>query len=479
MKDIGLSRTHTKHTVGRVGFSRRARRASLPEKPVSEAATLYLDTADAVDRFLTDIGQPVAIALDTEGASFHRFVDRIYLLQLSTDQHHAVIDPLPLGTPELLGRLLEDRSVEVVLHDADYDLRLLRQDYGWKVNALFDTRVASQLLGLRAFGLAALLERYFDIKLDKKHQRADWSMRPLSADMLEYAAHDTRWLLDLRSKLREALEEKGRWHWAQEEFERAEGTQWNTDDSGNAFMKMKGARDLSRRELARLKELFLWREDIARDLDRATFRVTGNEVLLELARQAPDSPAELSRVKGFPRSMSDSRMNALLAGLRKGNAVPEADLPRYPKAVRWDRDPDFDERVSRLKAVRDEAAERLELDPGVLCSRERMESVARKRPATLQDFEDLPDLRRWQVEVLGEGFLAALGKKGGAPAAKSSDSRSPAKAAVVAAAPKAAQPNQKPSHQSAAQSAPTLPSKTAPKTAPKSAPNESPYRSDD
>ena len=87
-----------------------------------------------------------------------------------------------------------------MLHDADYDLRLLRQDYGWQVNALFDTRVASQLLGLRAFGLAALLERFFGIKLDKKHQRADWSMRPLSADMLEYAAHDTRWLLDLRDQ---------------------------------------------------------------------------------------------------------------------------------------------------------------------------------------------------------------------------------------------------------------------------------------
>jgi len=179
---------------------------------VSAAAPLYLDSPEAVDRFLADLGQPRAIALDTEGASFHRFVDRIYLLQLSTERHHAVIDPLPIGTPERLGRMLEDRGVEVVLHDADYDLRLLRQDYGWQVNALFDTRVASQLLGLRAFGLAALLERYFGIKLDKKHQRADWSMRPLLPDMLEYAAHDTRWLLDLRAQLRAELERKGRWH---------------------------------------------------------------------------------------------------------------------------------------------------------------------------------------------------------------------------------------------------------------------------
>ncbi len=377
-----------------------------------DAAPLYLDSAEAVDRFLAELGQPAAIAIDTEGASFHRFVDRIYLLQISTEQRHAVIDPLPIGTPERLGRLLQDRKVEVVLHDADYDLRLLRQDYGWQVNALFDTRVASQLIGLRSFGLAALLEQYFGIKLDKKHQRADWSMRPLSPDMLEYAAHDTRWLLDLRTRLRSELEKRGRWHWAQEEFARAEGTQWNPDETGQAFLKMKGARDLNRRELARLKEMVLWRDSIARDLDRATFRVVGNEVLLELTRTSVGSVGELTRVKGFPRSMSESRMAGVLAALQRGDAVPDSELPHFPKAVRWDRDPDFDDRVGRLKAVRDAAATQLELDPGVLCSRDRMESVARRMPTTLEAFDEIPELRRWQVEVLGEGFLKVLGKGG-------------------------------------------------------------------
>lgn len=392
-----------------------------------DAAPIYLDSAEAVDRFLSELGQPAAIAIDTEGASFHKFVDRIYLLQLSTEQRHAVIDPLPIGTPERLGRLLQDRKVEVVLHDADYDLRLLRQDYGWAVNTLFDTRVASQLIGLRAFGLAALLEQYFGIKLDKKHQRADWSMRPLSADMLEYAAHDTRWLLDLRSRLRNELEKRDRWHWAQEEFSRAEGTQWTPDETGQAFMKMKGARDLNRRELARLKELVLWRDSIARDLDRATFRVVGNEVLLELTRTAVSNAGELSRVKGFPRFMNESRMAGVLAALERGDAVPDAELPRFPKAVRWDRDPDFDDRVGRLKAVRDTAATRLELDPGVLCSRDRMETVSRKMPTSLEAFEEIPELRKWQVEVLGDGFLKAL-KSGGGGGAKT--------VAVGGAAPK-------------------------------------------
>src|SRR4030095_6029530 len=108
------------------------------------------------------------------------------------------------------GVLLEDPGVEIVFHDADYDLRLLHQDYGWHTRNIFDTRVAAQLLGIRAFGLAALLERYFGVKLDKKHQRADWSMRPLTTSMLEYAAQDTEYLLDLRDPLPPQLVEQRR-----------------------------------------------------------------------------------------------------------------------------------------------------------------------------------------------------------------------------------------------------------------------------
>lgn len=379
------------------------------------SAPLYLDTADAVDQFLANLAPVRALALDTEGASFHRFVDRIYLLQLSTDRHEAVIDPLPIGTPSRLGSLIEDPAVEVVLHDADYDLRLLRQDYGWQVKNLFDTRVAAQLLGIRAFGLAALLEQYFGVKLDKKHQRADWSMRPLTADMLDYAAQDTRHLLGLRDRLHDELQKKGRWHWAQEEFLRAEDTRWDPDASDNGFLRLKGARDLTRRELGRLRELVKWRDTIAAELDRATFRVAGNETLLDLSRLAPLSREALFAVKGFPRGMNDMRAQDALQAIVRGNAVADADLPRFPKAVRWDREPDFDDRVARLKAARDVLATDLDLDPGVLCSRDRMEAVVRRRPRHVDDLQELPELRKWQIEVLGADFVKALAPFAGAP----------------------------------------------------------------
>lgn len=380
---------------------------------MSDTAPLYLDTPNAVDSFLSGLGTISSIAIDTEGASFHRFIDRIYLLQLSTTDHSAVIDPLPLGTPKLLGDILEDRGVQVVLHDADYDLRLLHQDYGWRVTHLFDTRVAAQLLGIRSFGLAALLEVYFGIKLDKKHQRADWSMRPLTADMLDYAAQDTRYLLALRDILHAELQKKGRLHWALEEFERAEGTRWEPEEPNMGFLKLKGARDLNRRELARLRELVNWRDGIAAELDRAVFRVAGNEVLLDLSRMAPTTRDGLFGVKGFPRGMSDGRVAEALAAIKKGDVVADSDLPRFPKSTRWDREPEFDDRVARLKVVRDEAAIRLDLDPGVLCSRDRMEAVARRNPRLPHEVADVAELRRWQVEVLSEAFAGVLASMNG------------------------------------------------------------------
>jgi ribonuclease D len=208
--------------------------------------------------------------------------------------------------------------------------------------------------------------------------------------------------------LKHDLEQAGRWDWACEEFALLEGTKWGDDDSANAFLRIKGARDLTRRELAILRELVPWRDAIARQLDRATFRVIGNEQLLDIARQQPATRDVLAAIKGMPRALLESRGSELLDAINRGLAVPDSELPRFPRAARWDRDPDFDVRVSALKTVRDEAATRLDLDPGVLCARERLEAVARKNPKTRDELETIVELRQWQRAVLGEGFLNAL-----------------------------------------------------------------------
>ncbi len=348
------------------------------------------------------------LALDTEGASFHRFVDRIYLLQLSTVERSAIIDPLGMNAPPGLGAVLEDPSVEVIFHDADYDLRLLHQDYGWHVRNIFDTRIAAQLLGIRAFGLAALLERYFGVKLEKKHQRADWSMRPLTQDMLDYAAQDTKHLIELRNRMRAELEIAGRRSWAEEEFRRLEGTRWSPDEEVAAFLRMKGARDLNRRELGVLREIVAWRDAVAGEVDRATFRVMSNDVLLEIARIGDATREALAAIKGMPRSLLERRGGELVDAVRRGLALPDAELPRFPRPPRFERDPDFEENVARLRAARDAAAARLDLDPGVLCSRDRLETIARMQPGSVDRLSEIRELRQWQIAELGEKFVSVF-----------------------------------------------------------------------
>lgn len=379
----------------------------MPQRPPSHVMQ-YLDTAAAVARFADEIAQAPSIALDTEGASFHRFVDRVYLMQLSTRTATAIVDPLPTGDLTSLKPLVESREIEIVFHDADYDLRLLRQDYGWATRNIFDTRIAAQLLGYKAFGLAALLDQHFGIALDKKFQRADWSLRPLSEGMLQYASQDTMYLLALRDILHGELSAKGRLGWAGEEFARLEQTQWSAEDPAQLFLKVKGARDLKRRELAVLRELVPWRDSVAKELDRATFRVVSNDVLLEICRVQPATRQALGVIKGMPRGVLDQRGDVVLACVSRAMALDEAELPKFPKAPRWEKDPEFDDRASRLRTVRDDVAARHELDPGVLCSREKLEAIARRLPTTIDELYETPDLRRWQADLLGPGLLRAL-----------------------------------------------------------------------
>ena len=377
----------------------------------------YLDTAAAVATFAGEIAGAPSIALDTEGASFHRFVDRVYLMQLSTRTATAIVDPLPTGDLASLRPLVESPEIEIVFHDADYDLRLLRQDYGWATRNIFDTRVAAQLLGYKAFGLAALLEQHFGIALDKKFQRADWSLRPLSEGMLQYASQDTMYLLALRDILHGELMAKGRESWAAEEFARLEQTQWAAEDSAQLYLKVKGARDLKRRELAVLRELVPWRDGVAKELDRSTFRVVSNDVLLEICRVQPTTRQALGVIKGMPRGVLDQRGDVVLACVARAMALDEASLPKFPKVPRWEKDPEFDDRAARLRAVRDEVATSLALDPGVLCSREKLETIARRMPATIEALYETPDLRRWQADLLVSGVLRVI--TASPPAAKS------------------------------------------------------------
>ncbi len=288
-----------------------------------------IQTRAELEALVARLRREPLLAVDTEAASFHRYHDRVYLVQISSRSETAVVDPLAVGTLAPLAEPLGDPAVEIVFHDADYDLRLLDREYGFGATHLFDTRVAAQLLNEPGVGLAALLEKYFGVKLDKRFQRADWSARPLSPAMLEYAAADTRNLPGLRDILQERLREKGRLEWAEEEFgllTRIRGAQADGVEPG--WLRMKGAKALRGRELAVLRELWEWREATAQRADRATFRILNNEPMLAMAKQPPadrrgaprDSRRE-HRPGRAPRA-GDPGRGAARAGSARGGASP-------------------------------------------------------------------------------------------------------------------------------------------------------------
>src|SRR6476469_4567690 len=354
------------------------------------------------------------LAVDTEAASFHRFTDRVYLLQVSARQETAVVDPLATHGLGPLGEVLADPDVEVVFHDADYDLRLLDREYGFRATNLFDTRVAAQLLNEPGVGLAALLEKYLDVRLDKRFQRADWSARPLSPEMLTYAASDTRYLPELRDILKARLEASGRLGWAREEFALLDDIRAGQSDGEPGFLRLKGAKALKGRELAVLRELYAWRETVAQRSDRATFRILNNEPMLALARQSPADLVGLKTIPGISTDQVERRGRDILAAVKRGLELPDRDLPRVERGPRRAYDAAFDARLERLKAARNRLATELDLQPGVLCPNGTLEAIAKANPGSLEALGRLPELRRWQLREIGGELGAALRVKTGA-----------------------------------------------------------------
>ena len=370
----------------------------------------YVERPEALAELIAAIRREPRIAVDTEAASFHRYRDRIYLIQISTASHTALIDPLAIADLSPVGTVLADRRIEKTFHDADYDLRVLDRDCGFRAARLFDTRIAAQLAGEPAIGLAALLEKYAGVKLAKEHQKADWSQRPLPPPMLAYAAEDTRHLLALRDALELRLRELGRLDWAKEEFTRLEALRWTGVAEGDTdgYLRVKGAKGLPPRGLAAFRELHRWRETIAERDDKAPFRVIGNDSLLAVSKALPSTPSDLAGLKELPGSLARRHGAALLEAVARARALPESELPRLERSARPPKDPNFDTRVERLKGVRNRVAAELKIDPGVLCGRTTLEAVARVAPKDRAGLAQVGELRRWQSEVLGDALLEAL-----------------------------------------------------------------------
>ncbi len=363
---------------------------------------------------LTELGEGLAgqsrVAVDLEAAGFHRYSDRVCLLQVTSGGQDFIVDTLAVDPSDVLRGPLESPDVQVLLHGGDYDLRLLDRDLDLHPVKLFDTQTAAALLGEPSLGLAALLEKYLDVQVSKKYQRADWAQRPLPDEMLDYAASDTRHLHALADLLTERLDTVGRRSWAEEESALMEALRWNADGDVDPVTRIKGVRNFELREVALIREAWLWRDEVARARDRAPFRVAGDAVLLEVVRERPRDVTALARVRGFSPQLAERSGRELLDRLEQTDRLDDSELVGYPSGPSGPRRPPpaVEEIANRLKVIRNEAAAALGIARGVLMSNTVILEIARIHPSSGEELAGVTGVRRWQAEALADRFLAVL-----------------------------------------------------------------------
>ncbi len=371
----------------------------------------YISDTDGLAAMESSLGGARRIALDCEAAGYHRYSDRVCLIQLTAGDETFLVDPLGVDPGPALRPILEDESVEVVMHGADFDLRLLDRDLDIRLRGLFDTQIAASLLGVAGLGLQSLLEVRLAVSVSKRFQRADWARRPLPDEMKEYAALDTIYLDRLANDLARELEDRGRLDWAREEFRELEGVRFEERENDDPVARVRAARDLAPREVARLREALEWRDEVARERDRAPFRVVGNGPLVEVARRGPRSTRDLSNVQGLSGQLVQEHGEELLAGLRSADSLPESEIEGYPRDESGGRGrppPEVEARMAHLKQVRNSRAESLGIDRGTLLPNSTLQALAESPPTSLSELAQADGIRTWQAELLGEDLVEAL-----------------------------------------------------------------------
>ena len=336
-------------------------------------------------------------------------------LSVSAGQMTAIMGPSGSGKStlmHLMGCLDRPDKGEVYLAGErvdDLPKRKLPHLRAKKMGFIFQGfNLVPTLTALENVGLAAVLAKYFGVKLDKRYQRADWSRRPLSDGMVRYAAEDTRHLHKLVGQLEKRLEEKGRRSWIAEEFALLEQVRHNGGDEGPLFLRTKGAWNLDRRQLAVLEGLLQWRDSEACGRDCPLFKVIGNKPLLELARVTPCTVEGIKTVEGvFPR-LADRYGKALAKVIETAMALPGEQLPIYPRKNKLSRNQAADSRLKALKQWRAKKAAELGMEPGIVINNALLEKISRNPPAGLEPLEEFSTMKNWQRRVLGTEILEVL-----------------------------------------------------------------------
>ena len=362
---------------------------------------VWVDQQNTLRDIAQEIAQSDILAVDTESNSLYAYQEQVCLIQFSTREKDYLINTLALEDLTVLGPIFNSDKILKVFHAAEYDLICLFRDYGFRFDYLFDTMVAARILGLQQVGYGPLLEKYFDIKMNKKFQRANWGKRPLNPEMLQYARQDSHYLIALQELLRAELQKTDLWELALEDFRRlTQGIEDTTESSEEDFWKLRGARDLSPEKAAVLKALYQFREEQAASQNRPPFKVISNQALVEIAQIFPKHKEELYILRNLSERLADRYSNKIMRAINEGKQAP----PEYPPVHKRPKNSVL-KRIDALREWRKVTGVKLGVGSDVILPRDVLNRIAWAAPncanALEEQMQDVPyRFARFGQEIL-------------------------------------------------------------------------------
>lgn len=356
---------------------------------------------------VTALQRQPSIGVDTESNSLFSYREQVCLLQLSNSDQDFLVDPLPLDGMVELGAIFADSAVQKIFHAGDYDIACLKRDYGYEFQNLFDTMLAAATLGEANLGLAAMLEKYLGVVVDKKYQRADWGKRPIKPEMLEYAQNDSHYLIPLRDQLLEALLKTGKLDLLLEDSRNLAKTPSSNPSPEASVWHVRGAQDLKPAQISLLQALMLMREDLAENLDRPVFKVLGDGSLVDLAKVQPHHIEELNllptlsagQIRAFGRTImftiEEWRRHPIEVKRRSSHRPSDAELRRRDLLSAW----------------RKEEGKKMGVSSNIVLSKDLMESIAKTHPKTVEELKVLMADYPCRYELFSAEILKVLRKE--------------------------------------------------------------------
>jgi len=344
---------------------------------------VWVNTSQGLAEAFQALESEPCIAVDTESNSLFSYQEKVCLIQISSPETDYVIDPFEFTDLSLLGRLFQNPGQEKIFHASEYDLICLKRDYHFTFVNIFDTMIAARILGAPQVGLGSLLQKYFEINLDKKYQRANWGLRPLPPEMLDYARLDTYYLFKLRDILETELTAHGLLDLALEDFANACKAVGHANSNGHdTCWKLAGSGHPDPRQVTILKELCAYRDEQAKKADLPHFKILSNDMLVEVSLHRPTTLDELGLVPHLSEKLIKRHGVGLLKAVARGENAPLVTRAKNPRP-----DDAFLARIECLKEWRKNTGKKLEVESDVVLPRDMLEQIAAVNPATKQELK--------------------------------------------------------------------------------------------